>query len=51
MKEKGMDELFSAAKELQRKSVPIYLSAKRNIQTPDRSGSADGTFYCQPEFK
>ena len=24
------------------KSVPIYLSAKKNIQTPDRSGSADG---------
>ena len=46
MKEKGMTTIT-----LKKINREIYLSAKRNIQTPDRSGSADGTFYCQPEFK
>ena len=32
-------------------NLPIYLSEQTDLQATDRPGSADGSVYCQPEFK
>ena len=49
MKEKGMTTI--TLKKINREKVYQYIYQQKKHPNSDRSGSADGTFYCQPEFK
>ena len=33
------------------KKIPIHLPEQTDLKATDRSRSADGSVYCQPEFK
>lgn len=50
MKEKGMTTI--TLKKINREKVYQYIyQQKETSKLQISSGSADGTFYCQPEFK
>ena len=50
MSEKGLTTI-ALKKDKPFQDLPIHLPEQTNLQATDCPGSADGSVYCQPEFK